>query len=97
MASSSLRTGNVGYVLFIVIAALAGLLLSAVFDRAITVSPLVLFAVAVVPNFIAYLIPGRAGDDNGMFSRVFFSRIAASCACALMFYAIYRIAYSVGA
>ena len=91
------RTGNVGYVLFIVIVALAGLLRPAVFGRTITVSPLVLFAVAVVPNFIAYLIPAQDGDDNRMFSRVFFFRLAASCACALMFYAIYRIAYAIGA
>ncbi|MEW7847994.1 hypothetical protein AB2N08_04775 [Massilia aurea] len=75
MASSSPRTGNVSHVLFIVIVALAGLLLPAVFGQTVTVSPLVLFAVAVVPNFIAYLIPAQGGDDNGMFSRVFFFRL----------------------
>ena len=83
--------------LFIVIVALAGLLLPAVFGQTVTVSPLVLFAVAVAPSFIAYLIPAQSGDDNGMFSPVFFFRLVASCTCALMFYAIYRIAYVIGA
>ena len=99
MASSysSLRNGPAGYALFTAIVALAGGLLSAVFGPTITVSPLVLFAVAVMPNFIVYLLPAKDGDESGMFSRVFFLRVGASSACALIFYLIYRVAYSVGA
>ena len=97
MASSSLRDGPVGYALFAAIVALAGGLLSAVFGPTITVSPLVLFAVAVMPNSIVYLLPAKDGDESGMFSRVFFLRVVASSACALIFYVIYRVAYTVGA
>ena len=98
-STSSLRNGPAGYALFTAVVALAGGLLSAVFGPAITVSPLVLFAVAVavMPNFIVYLLPAKDGDESGMFSRVFFLRVGASSACALIFYLIYRVAYSVGA
>lgn len=79
------------------IIALAVVLLPLVFGQTIAISPLVLFAVAVMPNFVAYLIPEKDDGDSGMYSRVFFLRVAASSACAVLFYAIYRVAHTLGA
>lgn len=62
-----------------------------------TVSPLLLFAVAVMPNFIWHVMPAtEARDERVMFSRAFTIRVAASVACAFLLTAIYRIAYALG-
>lgn len=63
----------------------------------ITISPLLLIAVAIIPVVISYLIPA-APENRGrlLFSRVFYMQIAASVACAFLLLAIYRIAYSLG-
>ena len=63
----------------------------------ITVSPLLLLAAAIMPNFIWTLILATEEDDGRvMFSRVFNIRVVASVACAFLLLAIYRIAYSLG-
>lgn len=91
------RVGKSGYLQFTVMIALAALLLPLMFGQTITISPLVLFAVAVMPNFLVYLIREKEGGGSGMFSRVFFLRVAASGVCALLLYGIYLIAYTLGA
>jgi len=94
--TSSQLISKSGYLRLVTIVALAVVLVPSVFGQTITVSPLVLFAVALMPNILVYVIPAKHGD-NRMFSRVFFLRVAASSGCAVLFYAIYRIAYAVGA
>jgi hypothetical protein len=97
-SNTSPRSPFAGFALFTVLLALAVILLPLILGQRITVSPLLLFGVAVVPNFIAYLIP--ATDENGgraLFSRVFYLRVIASVASAFLLLAIYRIAYFLGA
>jgi hypothetical protein len=97
-SNTSPRSPFAGFALFTVLLALAVVLLSLTLGQRITVSPLLLFGVAVVPNFIAYLIP--ATDENGgraLFSRVFYLRLIGSVASAFLLLAIYRIAYALGA
>jgi hypothetical protein len=68
-----------------------------VLGQKITVSPILLIAVAVMPNFILHYIPAtEENNGHGVLSRVFYIRIAASVAGAFLLLAIYRIAYSIG-
>lgn len=63
----------------------------------ITASPLLLLAIAVMPNFISSLISAtEESSEHIMFSRAFNIRVIASVACAFLLIAIYRIAYSLG-
>ena len=97
-SNTTSRSPLAGFALFAVLLALAVILLPLMLGQRITVSPLLLLGVAVVPNFIAYLIP--ATDDNGgriLFSRVFYLRVMASVASAFLLWAISRIAHTVGA
>ena len=92
------RSGFTGAALFAALLGGAVVILPLLFGQKITVSPLLLFAAAVIPNFIVYLIP--ATDKNGgqaLYSRVFFLRVIGSVAAAFLLLAIYRIAYTIGA
>ena len=97
-SNTSPRAPFAGFALFTVLLALAVILLPVILGQRITVSPLLLFGVALAPNFIAYLIP--ATDENGghaLFSRVFYLRAIASIASAFLLVAIYRIAHTLAA
>jgi hypothetical protein len=89
------RSPFAGFTLFAVVLALAVIVLPLLFGRTMIVSPLLLLAIAVIPNFIAYLIPST--DENGghaLFSRTFYLRLVASVASAMLLLAIERIAYA---
>jgi hypothetical protein len=84
-------------IIFTTILALAVVILPLVLGQKIIVSPLLLIAVAVMPNLILHLIPAtEENHGDGLLSRVFYMRIVASVACAFLLLAIYRIAYFLG-
>jgi hypothetical protein len=94
--NTSPRSPFAGFALFAMLVALASIVLPMIFGRAMTISPLLLLAIAVIPNFIACLIP--ATDENGghaLFSRIFYLRLISSIVAALLLLAIERIAHAV--
>lgn len=81
--------GKVSARCFFVLLALALLVLPMMFGNHILVSPVLLFGVAVITTVANHLIPG-AGDknENRLFSRIFYMRLAASFAVVLLLLAI---------
>lgn len=96
-SQSSSRQKSSGYTLFATIVAVGAITLPMMFGDRITISPLVLFLAAIIPNLFFHQIGASKEKESGvMYSRVFLLRIAASAASAFVILGIYHIAYTLG-
>lgn len=98
MITQSARKEKYRYqIILVVILMTAFLLLPQMFGNKISISPFVLFVVAIVPNLFWFRFNSAdSGKQSNVSSRTFFQYIFASAASAFLIVIIYRVAYSVG-
>ncbi|MBQ5947816.1 hypothetical protein [Massilia sp. ST3] len=83
---------------FFILIALALVVSPLMLDKRITVSPILLFGAACVSTVANHLIPASGGkDQDGLYSRAFYLRLAVSIAAVFLLLAIDRIALAVPA
>ena len=94
MASDSPAPGRKAHSYwYFVLIALALLVLPLVLDKRIMVSPVLLVGAACVSTVANHLIRGTgAKDEDGLYSRVFYLRLAVSIAAVFLLLAIDHIA-----
>ena len=94
MASDSSKPGRkAGSYWYFVLIALALVVLPLMLDKRIMVSPVLLLGAACVSTVSNHLIRGAGGkDEDGLYSRVFYLRLAASIAVVFLLLTIDHIA-----
>lgn len=98
MKTQSVEKLNSQYKVFaIVILPLSYMMLPLIFGDKITISPFVLFIVAILPNVFWFrFVKTDSGGQSVVTFRGFVLRTFASAAAALLIVIIYRVAYNIG-
>lgn len=82
-----------GFTMFAGIISLASVLLPAIFGNRMIVSPVLLFGIVIICNLANCMIPDTSEKENdAIFSKIFFLRLALSTAFSALIIAIHLVA-----